>query len=91
MGSSSEHYSRQVLEYVTSLIWNLSEEEPGSFDCWFYENLEQPSEESMLDPIVTSDRLSLIPRRILYSEGSVKVSRSPSILVVFILIRSTIC
>lgn len=37
-----------------------------------------------MDAIVTSDQLSLIPRRVMYSEGMVEVQRSPSILALIV-------
>lgn len=82
--ASAEDPTGQVVDYVTSLIRYLSEQEPVTFDCWFYETPEQPSAGSTLDAIVTSDRLSLIPRRILHSEGKVDVHRSPGVLVLIV-------
>ncbi|EDS41932.1 conserved hypothetical protein [Culex quinquefasciatus] len=66
---STNNHSGLVLSYVTSLIRYLSEQEPGSFDCWFYETAKHTSKDSTLDAIVTSKRLSLIPKRILNSKG----------------------
>lgn len=81
---STKDHSELVLNYVTLLIRYLSNHEPGSFDCWFYEPAKQTWKDSTLDAIVTSKRLSLIPKRILNSEGKVEVYRSPGILALFV-------
>lgn len=77
-------HSRPVLDYISSLIRYLADQEPGSFDCWFYEASKQSVEHTSLNAIVTSERLNLIPKRILYSEGKVEVHRSPGVLVIFV-------
>lgn len=82
--TSAEDPTGQVLDYVTSLILYLSNQEPGSFDCWFYENSKQPSMDTVLNAIVSSHRLSLISRRVLYSEGKVEVQRSPGALIIVV-------
>ncbi|EDS41931.1 conserved hypothetical protein [Culex quinquefasciatus] len=82
--TSAEEPTGKVVGYVSSLIRYLSEEEPGSFDCWFYENSKQPSMDTILNAIVSSHRLSLIPRRVLYSEGKVEVQRSPGALIIVV-------
>lgn len=79
--SSTKEHSGQVLDYVTSLIQYLADQNPGSFDCWFYQTSVQTSNEPILDAIVSSDRLSLIPKRILFAEGMIEVRRSPRVLV----------
>lgn len=81
VGSCTVIHSAQVADYVASLIRHLSDEETGTFDCWFYETSKVPQRESILDAIITSDQLCLIPRRVLNEEVVTDVQRSPGLLV----------
>lgn len=73
--------ANQVADYIASLILHLGNQQLGSFDCWFYDTTDQWTD-SILNDILVSSQLELIPRRVLNSTEQVEVQRSPALVLV---------
>lgn len=64
--------------YTTSLVRYLSERSSGIFDCWFYQLLDDP----WIDELLQSRDLETIPKKLISSEVVVQVDRQPKMLLV---------
>lgn len=81
-GTTCQGQQEQIIDYVVSLIRHLSDTGLETFDCWFYATIEQSSDDSILEAIFISKQLSMVPRRMLFSQKEIDVDRSPGLLVI---------
>lgn len=78
-------YSTEVVTYVESLILNMAEQRSGAFNCWFLKFSSDPTQETALDAIATSQSLDMVPRKLLHTAGNLHVAihPDPSLMVVY--------